>query len=179
VFQLPKGLCNEINSAITCSSFWLPDDKFLKPFKFKCIYRFYPRFLNLKLLKQIERTIQKNRAFWQNKHRKRPTQNLGFIFNLYSHNITLGEKTNQSWTPCCNRGMRHAAQSSGGWGARRPSLCRKREQRGACACESRERKIEIRRHAQNIDRMENGQIKKSIFCFLVKHFSSQQNFWLL
>jgi len=24
--------------------FGLPDDKFLEPFKFKCIYRFYPRF---------------------------------------------------------------------------------------------------------------------------------------
>jgi uncharacterized CHY-type Zn-finger protein len=40
--------------------FWLPDDKFLKPFKFKCIYRFYPCFLNLKLL--IPTTFQTNRT---------------------------------------------------------------------------------------------------------------------
>jgi hypothetical protein len=41
------------------------------------------------------------------------------------------------------------------------------------------RKIEMKMHAQNIDRIENGRIKKSIFCFVVKHFSTEQKFWLL
>jgi chorismate mutase len=41
----------------------------------------------------------------------------------------------------------------------------------------RERKVEMKRHAQNIDRIENGRIKKSLFRFVVKHyFSTQQKF---
>jgi hypothetical protein len=62
------------------------------------------------------------------------------------------------------------------------SLCRERERESKedlVLEERRERKIEMKRHAQNINRIENGRIKKSLFCFVVKHLSTQHKFWLL